>query len=69
MFTSIAEKITAQLEVNNAIKSEDRAIYLYGIQQGLSILMNLFTTFLIGVVTCMFWESMQKCVQMPIFAI
>ncbi len=57
MFASIAEKITAQLEVNNAIKSEDRAIYLYGIQQGLSILLNLVTTFLIGVVTCMFWES------------
>ncbi len=57
MFTSIAEKMTAQLEMNNAIKSEDRAIYQYGIQQGLSILMNLFTTFLIGVVTGMFWES------------
>ncbi len=58
MFGSIAEKITTQLELNNAIKSEDRAIYRYGIQQGLSIILNLITTLLIGILTGMFWESM-----------
>lgn len=57
MFASIAEKITTQLEANNAIKSEDRSIYQYGIQQGLSILLNWFTTLLVGIITGMFWES------------
>lgn len=57
MFSSIAERIVIQLESNNAFKSEDRAIYKYGIQQGLSILLNLTTTLSIGIVTGMFWES------------
>ena len=45
------------LEANNAFKSEDRAIYRYGIQQGLSIMLNLSTTLLLGIVTGMIWES------------
>jgi len=57
MFGSIAEKITMHLEANNAFKSEDRAIYRYGIQQGLSIMLNLSTTLLLGIVTGMIWES------------
>ena len=57
MFSSIAEKITMHLEANNAFKSEDREIYRYGIQQGLSIMLNLSTTLLLGVVTGMIWES------------
>ena len=57
MFSSIAEKITIHLESNNAFKSEDRAIYQYGIQQGLSIMLNLSTTLLLGIVTGMIWES------------
>lgn len=57
MFSSIAEKITMHLEANNAFKSEDRAIYRYGIQQGLSIMLNLYTTLLLGIVTGMIWES------------
>ena len=50
MFSSIAEKITMHLEANNAFKSEDRAIYQYGIQQGLSIMLNLSTALLLGIV-------------------
>ena len=57
MFSSIAEKITMHLEANNAFKSEDRAIYQYGIQQGLSIMLNLSTALLLGIVTGMTWES------------
>ena len=57
MFSSIAEKITLHLEANNAFKSEDRAIYQYGIQQGLSIMLNLSTALLLGIVTGMIWES------------
>ena len=57
MFSSIAEKITIHLESNNAFKSEDRAIYQYGVQQGLSIMLNLSTTLLLGIVTGMIWES------------
>lgn len=57
MFSSIAEKITMHLEANNAFKSEDRAIYQYGIQQGLSIMLNLSTALLLGIVTGMIWES------------
>ena len=57
MFSSIAEKITMHLDANNAFKSEDRAIYQYGIQQGLSIMLNLSTALLLGIVTGMIWES------------
>lgn len=57
MFSSIAEKITRQLEANGAVKSEDREIYRYGIKQGLLIMLNLSTTLLLGIVTGMIGES------------
>lgn len=48
MFAKIAERITEELEDNQIIKSEDRELYVYGFNQGITILLNLITTLCIG---------------------
>lgn len=57
MFSAISESITKKLEEAHAIKSEDREIYLYGVKQGLTILLNLITICAIGIVSKMLWQS------------
>lgn len=48
MFARIAERITEELEDNQIIKSEDRELYAYGLNQGITIILNMITTFCIG---------------------
>lgn len=48
MFAQIAERITEELEVNQIIKSEDRELYVYGLNQGITIMLNMITTLCIG---------------------
>lgn len=50
MFSKVAETITQKLEENNTIQSENREIYRYGFQQGFTILLNIVTIVIIGVV-------------------
>ncbi len=57
MFTKTADYLTHQLEVNGIIKSEERGVYFYGIQQGCVLLLNLFTTLIIGIVLGRVWQS------------
>lgn len=57
MFYRISEQITNDFERLNVIRSEDREIYRYGVQQGLNLLLNLLTTAVIGILCGMFWES------------
>lgn len=57
MFSVVSENITRKLEDNLTIKSEDREIYRYGIQQGLTIILNLITTLVIGLICGMVWQS------------
>ncbi len=54
---SIAEKITDSLIDNSVIAMEDRALYSYGLQQGMVMLLNIFITMLIGILMGMFWQS------------
>ncbi|MBQ6946053.1 MAG: accessory gene regulator B family protein [Ruminococcus sp.] len=44
----MAETITQKLEENNTIQSENREIYRYGFQQGFTILLNIVTIVIIG---------------------
>ncbi len=57
MFLTISESITKKLEEAHAIKSEDHEIYLYGFQQGFTILLNLVTICAIGIISKMLWQS------------
>lgn len=57
MFSEISENIVQTLEDNQTIKNEEREIYRYGIQQGLTIILNLITTLVIGLVCGMVWQS------------
>ncbi len=57
MFCRVSQQLTQFLVDSNTIKDEDREIYRYGIQQGLTIILNLVTTLLIGLVCDMIWQS------------
>lgn len=50
MFTRIAETITQKLYDNNSISSEQYKIVRFGIQQGLTIILNTITIIAIGAV-------------------
>lgn len=44
----MAKQLAVRLEENQIIKSDDRELYVYGLNQGLSILLNIVTTLGIG---------------------
>lgn len=48
MFAKVAKQLAVQLEENQIIKSDDRELYVYGLNQGMSILLNIATTLGIG---------------------
>ena len=48
MFAKTAKQLVVHLEENRIIKSDDRELYVYGFNQGLTILLNLVTTLGIG---------------------
>lgn len=57
MFYQASEHIAKKLVEKNTISSENKPIYQYGIQQGLTIGLNIFTTFAIGLIFQMIIES------------
>lgn len=57
MFYQASEHIAKKLVEKNTISSENKPIYQYGIQQGLTIGLNFFTTFAIGLIFHMIIES------------
>ena len=48
MFKNSADKITQVLVESNIIRSDERELYSYGFNQGLTILLNLLTALVIG---------------------
>lgn len=58
MFGKIANQMTQILVDNKTISNDDQELYYYGIQQGLSIILNFVTLLFIGFVYRMFWESL-----------
>lgn len=57
MLAKLSECITQSLIDNQIIESEERELYRYGIQEGLTIVLNLVTTLLIGLLCDMIWQS------------
>lgn len=50
MFARTSEFVTQQLEKENVITAENRELYMYGIQNGLVIALNLLTSLIIGLI-------------------
>lgn len=61
MFAKTAKQLVVHLEKNQIIKSDDRELYVYGFNQGLTILLNLVTTLGIGL---LFGSTVQLVVFM-----
>lgn len=57
MFECIAEQMTQSLINAQIIENEGREIYRYGIQQGLTMILNLLTTLAIGLICGMWWQA------------
>ncbi len=57
MFESTAEKITHRLCENRIIPKQDRELYTYGFNLGLTVVLNLLSTVLVGVIFGMVFES------------
>lgn len=56
MFTKTAERITEQLKEANAITTEQYKICKFGVQQGLTILLNLITVIILASIMGEFWQ-------------
>lgn len=57
MFAKTAERITEQLKEANAITTEQYEICKFGVQQGLTILLNLLTVIILGSIIGEFWQT------------
>ena len=57
MKTNVPEKITDSLVHAGAVPIEDRALYEYGIRQGLLLVINIATAVLIGLLLGMLWQT------------
>lgn len=55
MFVKTAERITEQLKEANTITTEQYQICKFGVQQGLTILLNLITVIILGSIMGKFW--------------
>lgn len=54
----IFDNVTDWLVVSGNVKEEEKAIYVYGLQQGLLIIANILTTLVIGFIFSMVWQSL-----------
>lgn len=67
MFAKLAERVTKELESNKKIKSEDRELYQYGIEQGIMILLNMITALVIGLIFhCLFYVMIFSAAFIPL---
>lgn len=53
----VTERVITILQENGIIKKEDRELYIYGLHQGLIIILNVLTTITIGVILGRVWAS------------
>jgi len=57
MMANISERITQSLINAGAAPAEDKALYEFGIRQGILLVINIATAVLIGLLLGMFWQS------------
>ena len=60
MFVKTAERITEQLKEANTITTEQYQICKFGVQQGLTILLNLITVIILGSIMGKFTRRMIR---------
>lgn len=53
----MTDKFVDSLIFNKIIEKENREIYAFGIRQGLSLVLNIFSTIAVGLALSMVWES------------
>jgi len=58
MFSRVSEKITNNLVKHGAVDINEREIYLFGVHQGLIILLNIITTVAIGLLFGTLWQML-----------
>lgn len=57
MIQLISNNITDKLIENGTIDYEDREIYTYGLHQGMTMILNIATTIIMGILFKMIWQS------------
>lgn len=57
MVLGLTQKVVNQLIENGTIREEDKELYIYGLKQGLIIILNILTTIGIGFIFGMVWQS------------
>jgi len=58
MQPSITERIAHSLIHNKVISLEEKEIFIYGLQQGLIIILNVISSIIIGYIFGMVWQTM-----------
>lgn len=58
MFNHISARIAENVVKSGAVDDEDKEMYLFGIQQGLTIVLNLVTTVIVGLAFGVLWQVM-----------
>ncbi|MGN0622261.1 MAG: accessory gene regulator ArgB-like protein [Porcipelethomonas sp.] len=67
MFSNVAEKIVSNMEKQHMIQAERRSIYQYGINQMLSMLLNIITILALGLIFHMSAEAIVfTCAYIPV---
>jgi accessory gene regulator B len=56
MFSRVSERITENMVKSGTVDSEERDIYLYGVQQGLFVTLNIGVTIAAGLIFDVFWQ-------------
>lgn len=56
MFDHVSERISNNIVTSGTIEPEDKELYFFGIQQGLTILLNIGTTIAIGLLLNTLWQ-------------
>jgi len=54
---NIITKLSVLFEQNDIIKSEEKELFTYGLQQGLVLIINIVSSILVGLLFHMVWES------------
>jgi len=65
--TVLAERVAAILQENGFIREEDKELYIYGLQQGKSMILNVLTTIAIGIIFGQVWACILfMCAYFPL---
>lgn len=55
--TAFIERVVTTLQGNGFVEEEDKELYIYGLEQGSIIILNILTVVTIGIILGQVWES------------